>query len=783
MIKICLKLSFVLYFVMLTANQASSAEYPKIWNVPRHNNSFTGREHFLKLIDTALDQENNMIVAIVGPPGIGKTQVAKRYAELNKNEYDIVWWINADGDINEQYKMLAVAINELYKHKNQLPIYASEDILVEQVKNHLRVTKDDWLLVFDNSASEESIDRYIPERHHKSRGNVLITSKNSSTWEKTMKLEKFNRNESLEYFKKTLISYKETDKEGLDKLSNLLGDYPLALSQAIAYMNNTKTNAQKYIDLFTSKRKDLWIKEKQFKDENSNLKEFDHYKDSIFTALALSINSLKEQSPSAFDLLVLCSFLDSEDIPRDFLEFALKLERKEDLDITHDLTKLKYYSILKPKHANNDTTDEDTYSIHGLIQIVTLDLLSEYKKKEYLQQAQHAMAQYLPDQIEKIAPVIEKYPALPEHAREINMYAAKLKEFNEKEITILVRLLEYYLLVPLDYKMSNRLINEIADKLETTQVSDLLLAQFYHIKSIYSNWYECDKNKAINEQKTSLKLLDSFPDRIEDLLNINLQLTQSYIYKCDIDGATSYLETSEKIILQNDQSVKKGLFYAVKALYEMNKGHFETALENNKLAIQFERNLNIGKDLPGEIPFYILESEILLKQEKYTEALKISKDLLQNVQAFYKDEEHELASRVMIILASSALHSGDFALAKSSINKAIDILKNSYSIDNVNKPDIDMANALIVLGDVQAQEKDFLEANKTYLQAEEIFRALFVEAKTDDVSYLYSRLALNGLNLNDSYQVDHYLKMHKEKFGEKHPRTQKIIEFMVKKEI
>lgn len=774
-------MSSIFYFLIFAANYVHANEYPKIWNVPRHNKSFTGREDFLKLISKDINQNKDMILAIVGTPGIGKTQIAKKYAELNKNKYDIIWWINADNNINEQYRMLAIAINELGPNKNLLPTYSSEDILLAQVKNHLRLTQDNWLLIFDNSASEEAIDRYIPERHHKSRGNVLITSKNSSTWGNAMKLEKFNRKESLEYFRKALINYNEKDKDALDKLSELLGDYPLALSQGIAYMNNTETNVQKYIDLFTTKRTELWEKEKQFKDENSNLKEFDHYKDSIFTALALSINSLKAQSPSAFNLLILCSFLDNEDIPGDFLKFAAKLDQKAELDFIDDLTKLKHYSILHSKKTNNELSSKEAYSMHGLIQIVALDLLNEHQYKESLQYAQSAMAQYLPDQIENLGPLFEKYPSLAKHIKELNNHSQKIKEINENVIFNLVRLLEYYLLIPLDYQAANDLILEISNNIQEIKVSELLLAQFYHIKSIYSSWYECDKNKAITELEKSLQLIKAYPSRTEDLLNINLQLAQSYIFKCDVEGAEQYLKVAESIILQNDKSVKKGLFHIVKALCEMNKGNFDTALHDNRLAIKIEQSMGIDKSSPGEIPFYILESEILLKQEKYTEALKISQNLLAKVQEFYKEEEHELASRVMIILASAALHTGDVTLAKDSITKAISILKNSHLVDNANNPDIDMANALIVSADVHAQEKEYLGANKIYLQAEEIFKSLFIDAKTDDVSYLYSRLALNGLNLNDSYQVDHYLKAHKEKFGEKNPRTQKIIEAMVKK--
>ncbi|MEK6734080.1 MAG: NB-ARC domain-containing protein [Pseudomonadota bacterium] len=780
--KIFLKLLYVLAFLGVS-NFSFGDEYPQIWNVPSHNRSFTGRNEVLDGLTQALSTSNDSILAIVGPPGIGKTQVAKRYAELSKHKYDIVWWMDGDNNIIEQYKALATAINQADNTKNKLPIYASEAILVEQLKNYLRRTNNHWLLIFDNSPNESSIAQYIPTKHNKSRGNILITSKSSTTWENMMKLEKFNKDESMAYFKRSFRAYKLSDDKALEKLADLLDNYPLALSQAIAYMNNTGISVTEYTTLFETQRMALWEKEKEFKDEHNNLAEFDHYKASIFTALALSINEIKLKSPKAFDLLVLCSFLDNEKIPANLLSFISKEDQQDQLSLNHYLTQLSHYSLLKRNHTSKEKQLEKTYAMHRLIQIAVLDLLNENEQKSYLAKLQHIMAKYLPDQIESLAPLIEENPSLAVHIKKINSHATKLEQINEDNLTILVRLLEYYILVPLDYNAAQAVIGDITDKTKTTKMNDLLLAQFYHIKSIYSSWYLCDKNLAIMEAKQALQLLESFPGRKEDLLNIHLQLAQSHIYKCDIDGAAPHIIAAEQIINNgSEKSIKTGLFYGVKSLYQMNQGDFVPALQGIRMAVEFEQSLNFSEDSPGEMAFYILEAEILLKQGKYQEALDKTKIMLTTVQNFYKDEEHELSSRIMIILAGAATRQGDVKLAKVNITKAIKILDTSYTQVKASAPDVDMANALIVLGDVQAYEKDYLGANKSYLKAEEIFKTLFSDAKTDDVSYLYLRLAINGANLNDNYQAEYYQKMHKDKFGEMHPRSNEILELLVKKQ-
>lgn len=810
---------FYIFFIpvlLLILNNSAYAkdkkiEYPKIWNVPDHNKDFTGRSDILKFISKEF-KINDSTMAIVGTPGVGKTQIAKRYALLNKNKYDIIWWMDGRGNITEQYRTLAAMINIQLQTKNKLPIYASENIFIEQLKNYLRTTEFNWLLIFDNVANYNIINHYIPMKHNQSLGNVLITSQNLITWKNMIKIKKLDRPESIEYLNKALKANKSRNTIALNELADLLGDYPVALSQAVGYINNSRIDVEEYITLFNSPGKELWNAEKKIKDENGNVIEFDHYSGNIFGSLSLSVMNIKKQSKTAFDLLALCSLLDKEGISEDFLYFIAKLAQQDRFTFIQSLTKLYNYSILNENISdntininsnvgssnaggnvdsnidNNKQSIKNTYSIHNLMQLVVLDLVTEQEQKTYLSHLQQAMAKYLPDQIEMLAPLIESNLYLLNHIKKINFHAAKLNQVNQDNITILIRLLEYYVLVTLDYKSANKLIFEITEKINEskTKVDEVLLAQFYHAKSIYYSWCESDKDSAIIEAKKALALLKFYPEQIDNLLNVYLQLTQSYIFKCDVDNAMIYLNEAEKLInngKNNNQSVKIVLFYAVKAVYHMNIGDFEKALKENKLAIEIDHGENIREKSPGELPFYLLESEILLKQGKYQEALDKTKEMLSIAKDFYKDEEHELTSRIMIILSGAAIKLGRLELAKNNISKAIEIMHLTFAENNVTTPDLDMANALVVLGDIQAYEQDYLLANENYLKAEAMFKRLFVGAKTDDVSYLYSRLAINSANLNDRYQVEYYLKAHKDKFGLSHPRTNEIIEYVAKKEM
>lgn len=84
----------VLTFLFIPVNKCFSKQFigkntPKVWNAPIHNEYFTGRKEILKQVTQTLKKGNVAIIA--GISGIGKTQVAKKYAVINNEKYNIIW--------------------------------------------------------------------------------------------------------------------------------------------------------------------------------------------------------------------------------------------------------------------------------------------------------------------------------------------------------------------------------------------------------------------------------------------------------------------------------------------------------------------------------------------------------------------------------------------------------------------------------------------------------------------------------------------------------------------
>jgi len=96
-----------------------------------------------------------------------------------------------------------------------------------------------------------------------------------------------------------------------------LGYLPLALSQAGAYIHISRYSLSRYLEKYRSEAAYLlsqrWTARK--------------YDRSVFATWEISFKAIQEKSPKAAELLLVCGFLDHEDIQEELLRRGLKLEK------------------------------------------------------------------------------------------------------------------------------------------------------------------------------------------------------------------------------------------------------------------------------------------------------------------------------------------------------------------------------------------------------------------------------------------------------------------------
>lgn len=338
---------------------------PAIWNVPfLRNPHFTGRDELLDELHENLTKGRVTLTAVHGMGGVGKTQLALEYTYRHAGDFDLVWWLRAEAPatVLEDYAALAGPLGVGKAGEGDLAA------LADTVRETLG-RRDGWFLVFDNATGPDDVTPLLPRP---GVGRVLITSRNPS-WPRALPLDVpvLSREAAIGFL---LEQTGQDNRGGADALARELGDLPLALAQAAAYMRAAGTAFADYLDLFRTRRRELWAEEKPPPD----------YPATVGTALAT--DRLRADEPLAVDLLSLCAFLAPEAIPRrllaehhESLPADLGAAVAEPLHLNRLVAGLRRYSLVE--------VTGDALSFHRLVQARARDALTSDEHRHWVEAA------------------------------------------------------------------------------------------------------------------------------------------------------------------------------------------------------------------------------------------------------------------------------------------------------------------------------------------------------------------------------------------------------------
>ena len=344
---------------------------PPIWNVPfSQNPNFTGREQTLAELYSVLlsNQPGAWKEALWGMGGVGKTQIAVEYAYRHKAEYEIVWWLRSEEPttLSSDYAAMATDLDLAEKGLKE------QSEIVKAVRRWLEHNSG-WLLIFDNAQNPKSLNDFLPRG---GGGHVIMTSRNPE-WgsdAKVLEIKVFSRQESIDFL---LDRTKLKDDAAAGALAEVLGDLPLALEQAAAYISKGGMPFSRYLEMFKKHRKKILERG-----------EPTAYLATVATTWEISLQRVLEDSPAGADLLKLFSFLAPDEIPKslliggaEHLPETLASAIEDELELEDAISALRGYSLMSMAEGL------DSFSIHRLVQAVTLDRLSEDDRKEWAESA------------------------------------------------------------------------------------------------------------------------------------------------------------------------------------------------------------------------------------------------------------------------------------------------------------------------------------------------------------------------------------------------------------
>ena len=275
-----------------------------VFNVPVTTRTFVGREGAMEQLANGLSGEGvvaiTQVQAIHGLGGVGKTQLAARYARTRRQSYDVIWWLRA-----EQPATLRADLANLASALGLAGIEVDEQEAITAARSWLERNRR-WLLVFDNATAPVFIAEHVPEGEG---GHVLITSRAHADWRalnaQPLALDVWKREESRKFLG---ARTGENDADALDKVAEALGDLPLALEQAAAYANRQAIGLPSYLQRLQNRSPELLA-----------VGQPHGYEHTVATVWTMAFEQIHEH-PVAQELLGLCACLAPERIPRELLD-------------------------------------------------------------------------------------------------------------------------------------------------------------------------------------------------------------------------------------------------------------------------------------------------------------------------------------------------------------------------------------------------------------------------------------------------------------------------------
>jgi len=362
---------------------------PTLWNAPQRNSTFTGRNLILDGVREQLRGGMSVVLpqpqALFGLGGVGKTQVALEYVHRFMADYDLVWWMSAEHNDNVVASLAELGARIGAPGGEDMALAGQE--AVQMLSRGIPTRR--WILVFDNADEPAELTRYFPAG---GGGHILVTSRNQA-WARqgaSLPVDVFLRQESVEHLSQRAPGL---SAEEADQVAAAVGDLPLAVEQAAAWLAETATPIADYLRQLAEQTTDVL-----------DLNQPPGYPETVAATWNISIARLKERSPASVRLLQLCAFLAPEPISSQLLYSKEMIDelRKVDTSLQESLLlgrvirEIARFALAKVDQVSN------SIQIHRLVQAVIRSQLTGAEQRHARHVVHSVLAGARPDGDEPI---------------------------------------------------------------------------------------------------------------------------------------------------------------------------------------------------------------------------------------------------------------------------------------------------------------------------------------------------------------------------------------------
>ncbi|KAL6711387.1 hypothetical protein ACN47E_004321 [Coniothyrium glycines] len=349
------------------------------------NESFVGREqHIADLEHGLLMSDNHHRATICGLGGSGKSSLVLEFAyrALARCTIELVFWVPAISQVSFELAFRAIATR-----LNVTTISNNVEDLFKLVEEALKADARDWLMIVDNAddpgvllspingvPSSPRLYDYLPGSKN---GTILFTTRSREvasilTPSSIMELKEISKEEARQMFAQLILRPALLDdRSGLDKLLALLSYLPLAIVQAVAFINNNQISISNYLQFFEDINTQMELFGEAFED-SGRYKEMDN---TVARTWHISFDHIRRNDRLAAEYLAFIACIDCVSIPQSILPSDSLIQHTKALG-----TLLAYAFITERPTRPHEAGGVRIFDMHPLVHMASVIWLDGHRK-------------------------------------------------------------------------------------------------------------------------------------------------------------------------------------------------------------------------------------------------------------------------------------------------------------------------------------------------------------------------------------------------------------------